>query len=79
MTNNEKDFVKSIVEHSDNIKKAQEYIEEKFGINTKYNEETNTINLWTENINESLQLVAAKNYLMTTVGEDMINVKYGTK
>ena len=79
MTNNEKDFVKSIVEHSDNIKKAQEYIEEKFGINTKYDEETNTINLWTENINESLQLVAAKNYLMTTVGEDMINVKYGTK
>ena len=77
MTNNEKDFVKSIVEHSDNIKKAQEYIEENFGIKTKYNEETNTINLWTTNINEALQIIAAKDYLITTIGEDMINVKYG--
>ena len=77
MTSNEKDFVKSIVEHSDNIKKAQEYIEENFGIKTKYNEETNTINLWTTNINEALQIIAAKDYLITTIGEDMINVKYG--
>ena len=77
MTNNEKDFVKSIVEHSENIKKAQEYIEENFGIKTKYNEETNTINLWTTNINEALQIIAAKDYLITTIGEDMINVKYG--
>ncbi len=79
MTNNEKDFVKSIVEHIENINKAQEYVQNNFNVKTKYNEETNTLNLWTTNINEALQIIAAKDYLISTIGEDMITIKYGIK
>jgi hypothetical protein len=79
MTNNEKDFVKSIVEHIENINKAQEYVQNNFNVKTRYDEESNTLNLWTTNINEALQIIAAKDYLISTIGEDMVTIKYGIK
>lgn len=77
MTENEKNFVKAFFEHKTNICKTQDYIKENFGINSEYNEDTNTLHLFTTNINESLNLAIAKEYIMNTLDETMINVKYG--
>lgn len=77
MTENEKDFVKTFFEHKTNICKSQDYIKENFGINSEYNEETNTLHLFTNNVNESLNLATAKDYISKTLDETMINVKYG--
>lgn len=76
-TVNELKLLNSILDHKENVEKAQNYIQENFGVNTKYDKETNTISLWTRNINESLQLVAAKEYVEKEIGLDSINVKYG--
>lgn len=76
-TDNELKLLNSILDHKENVEKAQNYIKENFGVNTKYDEETNTISLWTRNINESLQLVAAKEYVEKEIGLDSVNVKYG--
>ncbi len=76
-TENELKLLNSILDHQENIKKVQSYIKENFGVNTKYNEDDNTISIWTSNINESLQLIAAKEYIENEIGLDSINIKYG--
>ena len=76
-TENELKLLNSILDHKENVEKAQAYIKENFGVNTKYNEDSNTINIWTSNINESLQLLAAKEYIEREIGLDSVNVKYG--
>ena len=76
-TENELKLLNSILDHKENVEKAQTYIKENFGVNTKYNEDSNTINIWTSNINESLQLLAAKEYIEREIGLDSVNVKYG--
>ena len=77
MTENEKDFVKKFFEHKTNICKSQDYIKEHFNVNSEYNEETNTLHLFCKNVNESLNLAAAKEYLLTAIDETMITIKYG--
>lgn len=76
-TENELKLLNSILDHKENIDKAQSYIKENFNVNTKYNEDTNTINIWTTNIKESLQLVAAKEYIENEIGLDSVNVQFG--
>lgn len=77
MTKNEKDFVKNFFEHKTNICKSQDYIKENFNVNSEYNEETNTLHLFTNNVNESLNLATAKDYILQQLDNTMINVKYG--
>lgn len=77
MTENEKDFVKNFFEHKTNICKSQDYIKENFNVNSEYNEETNTLHLFTNNVNESLNLATAKDYILQQLDNTMINVKYG--
>ena len=60
---NEYEFAKNIVKMDENLNKAIEYIKENFGVKAEYNEETGVLNLFTSNINESLQLLAAKEYI----------------
>ena len=76
-TENELKLLNSILDHKENIKKTQDYIKENFNVNTKYDEESNTINIWSTNINESLQLLAAKEYIENKIGLDSIHIKYG--
>ena len=76
-TENELKLLNSILDHKENVENAQNYIKENFKVNTKYDEDTNTIHLWTSNINESLHLVAAKEYIENEIGLDSVNVKYG--
>lgn len=70
-------FLESFINHKSNIDKCQAYIKENFNINSNYNEDTNTIHLFCDNINESLNLAIAKDYLLSVIDETMVTIKYG--
>ena len=75
--NNEKAFIDKILNVDYNISKAQEYIKENFNIDSIYNEEDCELKLIRKNINESLQLASAKEYIEGIEElEGFINVSY---
>lgn len=63
MNQNEYNFAKNIVKLDENVNKAIEYIKENFGVQADYDADNGILNLKTKNINEGLQLVAAKEYI----------------
>ena len=63
MTDNEKVFVKTIVDLESNVKAAQSYIKENFNIDSEYDDEANTIKLTCPNVVEALNLISAKSYI----------------
>lgn len=81
MENNEnvKHFVESFVKFDENVKAAQEYIKETYNIDSTYSDEDDTIYIWTENLNENLNLAAAREYIEQEIGLEMVNVIYGKK
>lgn len=79
ITNNEKNLVESFHNLESNICKAQEYIKENYHIESEYDNDDDTLYIWTNNINESLNLAAAKEYVAENIGYEMINVIYGKK
>ena len=81
MDNNEnvKHFVESFVKFDENVKAAQEYIKETYNIDSTYSDEDDTIYIWTENLNENLNLAAAREYIEQEIGLEMANVIYGKK
>ena len=81
MENNEnvKHFVESFVKFDENVKAAQEYIKETYNIDSTYSDADDTIYIWTENLNENLNLAAAREYIEQEIGLEMVNVIYGKK
>ena len=81
MDNNEnvKHFVESFVKFNENVKAAQEYIKETYNIDSTYSDDDDTIYIWTENLNENLNLAAAREYIEQEIGLEMVNVIYGKK
>lgn len=80
MDKNDKDllqYVEKMVNYNDHVDAARNYIKENYHVSSKYDNETNTLYVYTTNINESLNVVAAKNYVEETIGEDFIKVEYG--
>ena len=76
---NEKILVETFLGLNDNISKAQQYIKENYHINSEYSEEDDILYIWSPNVNESLKLAAAKEYIQETIGDEFINVIYGKK
>ena len=74
---NEKFIVESFLNLDQNIKEAQKYIKESYHIESEYNADEDMIYIWAENINENLNLAQAKQYILDTIGNEMINVMYG--
>lgn len=66
MTKNEAKLADIIVNYDQRVLEARNYIKENFGVSSEYDEENGILNLYTENVNESLQLLAAKEYLENT-------------
>ena len=60
-------------------KTAQEYIKETYNIDSTYSDDDDTIYIWTENLNENLNLAAAREYIEQEIGLEMVNVIYGKK
>ena len=75
---NEKFIVESFLNLNHNIEQAQKYIKETYNIESEYNEDEDTLYIWTESINESnLNLAQAKQYICDTIGNEMVNIMYG--
>lgn len=66
MTKNEAKLADIIVNYDQRVLEARNYIKENFGVSSEYDEENGILELYTENVNESLQLLAAKEYLENT-------------
>lgn len=74
---NEKKLIKSIVNFKSNVKKAQEGLKEKFGYDSTFNEDNNTLNIVTLNEeNEGLKMVAAKQYVHSIISDNEIHVQF---
>ena len=63
MNQNEYNFAKNIVKLDENVNRAIEYIRDNFGVKGEYDADNGILNLSISNINESLQLLAAKEYI----------------
>ena len=60
---NEKQFVESLVNHLSNVAKTQDYLKENFNVSSYYDEDNETLHLVANEINEGLDLAAAKEYV----------------
>ena len=76
---NEKLFVESFLNLNNNISEAQDYIKEAYNINSEYDEDEDMMYIWSDNLNENLNLAVAKEYIINKIGNEMINVMYGKK
>jgi hypothetical protein len=63
MTENEAKLADLIVNFDQRVYEAIQYIKENFGVSSEYNDEEQSLRLYTTNVNESLQILAAKEYL----------------
>ena len=72
-------YLDNIINNDVYVARAQEYIKENYGVSSQYDKDTSTIYLYTTNINESLNVVAAKEYILEEFAPEMINVEYGMK
>ena len=73
MNINEYRFAKNIVDLDKNINKAIEYIKENFNVESNYIEDDNKLELYIDNINESLNpkkcLQLAKKHIENILGD----------
>ena len=70
-------YLDSIINSDKYIKDAQEFIKTNYDVKSIYEKETNTLYIYTENINEGLNVVSAKEYLLEEFPEELLNVEYG--
>ena len=74
MTINEAKFADSIVNYDQRISEVREYIKENFGVSSNFDDEEYALELYTENVNEALQLMAAKEYIENTLAPGMVSL-----
>ena len=76
---NDLQMIESFLKFDENIKAAQQYIKETYHIDSEFSDEDNILYIWSPNINESLNLASAKEYICQTIGNEMIDIIYGEK
>ena len=74
MTENEKNLVDLIVNYDRHISDAQEYIKENFGVSSEYDAEEGSLRLYVTNVNDALQILAAKEYLDDRLPSVFVNL-----
>ena len=74
---NEKQFVEMLMNHLSRVAKTQEYLKENYNVSSYYDEDTETLHLVANGINEGLDLSAAKDYVSQQFDEAMLSVVYG--
>lgn len=76
MSSGELKFAEKIVNFDENLQSVQSYIKENFNIDSQFNGDEMTLNIWSPSVNNSLQLLAAKQYIRENFDENMINIEY---
>lgn len=76
---NEKDFLDKFININESIKNTQTYIKENYHIDSEYDEENNLMYIWANNVNESLNINAAQEYISEQIGDEFVNVILGKK
>ena len=76
ITENDIKLIKHLVDYEPKVLKCQKYIKENFNIDSIFYEDNLSIQLICNNVNESLNLLAAKEYIAEEIGEDNITITY---
>lgn len=78
LSDNEKTFVKAIIDNESNIKNSIQYLKEKFDIDATVDSEELLITLSKKNINESYaeDMIMAKKYLNDVFPNEMYTIIY---
>ena len=76
---NEREFTEQLLNLVGNISKAQAYIKENYHIDSEYDIENDLLYIWSQNVNESLNLAAAKDFVTNEIGDEFVNIIYGKK
>ncbi|MCH5167507.1 MAG: hypothetical protein J1F35_06380 [Erysipelotrichales bacterium] len=76
ITENDIKLIKHLVDYEPKVIKCQKYIKENFNIDSIFDEENLSIRLICNNINESLNLLAAKEYILNEIGEENITINF---
>ena len=78
LSDNEKTFVKAIIDNESNIKNSIQYLKENFDIDTTVDSEEFLITLSKKNINESYaeDMIMAKKYLNDVFPNEMYTIIY---
>ncbi len=76
MTGNERMLADLIVNYDKHIASAQEYIKENFEVSSEYNAKESSLRLYVTNINNALQILAAKEYLEERFPTGFVIIKY---
>ena len=76
MTENERKFADLIVNYDKHIVSAQEYIKENFGVSSEYNAKESSLRLYVTNVNNALQILAAREYLEERFSAGLVTIKY---
>lgn len=75
MTENERNFADLIVNYDRHIADAQEYIKENFGVSSEFNAIDSSLRLYVTNVNDALQILAAREYLENRFPTGFVFVK----
>jgi hypothetical protein len=76
MDNNERVFIEKLMNSDEDISNAQTHIKENFNIESKYDKENNRLYIWSNNINENLNLALSRDFIESKVG-DFVDIVYG--
>lgn len=76
MTENERKLADLIVNYDKHIASAQEYIKENFGVSSEYNAKESSLRLYVTNVNNALQILAAREYIEESFLAGFVTIKY---
>lgn len=76
MTENERKLADLIVNYDKHIASAQAYIKENFGVSSEYNAKESSLRLYVTNVNNALQILAAREYLEERFPAGFVTIKY---
>ena len=76
MTENERKLTDLIVNYDKHIASAQEYIKENFGVSSEYNAKESSLRLYVTNVNNALQILAAREYIEESFPAAFVTIKY---
>lgn len=74
MTQNEANLVHIITNLDKRVAEARQYIKDNFNVETTYEDDERTLNLYVNNVNESLELIAAKEYIENLFEPGVLNL-----